>query len=250
MSDHNTNGGDTNKWYEAWLKQKSLRRGVVEFVLGAVIGFVVGHSTLVILDVKSDQEKVIKSYMPGARWIQDEYFSIRVPKGWSVSYGSLGEKFKSSVTATPTDGVVHDTTFIGVHVKKEPPKETLERFYETKWKPRLKPGDKQTFVTWQGQRWLLWEYACQSVAKEDARCWAGKAIANGQDVLMLAGTPTHLVATFVGQLTEIMQSVTFHPVTERTLYATPTLADRPLYEAWLALRGTDLMRQWERARKA
>ena len=169
--------------------------------------------TLVIPDMKSDQEVFIKSDLAAATLVKTAYFSFQIPKGWTVSSVGPGEEFKSNATATPTSDAVNDPTLIGFHVLTKPAKETLEQFYETKWKPKLKPGDKQSFVTWQGQRWLLWEYACQNVAKEDARYWAGKTIANGQGIVIVASTPTRLASKFEGQLIAIMQTITVQPST-------------------------------------
>ena len=165
------------------------------------------QTTLVIPEMKSDQEKFIKNDLTTATLVKTAYFSFQVPKGWTISSVGPGENFKSNATATPTSDAVNDPTHIGFHVTSKPPKENIEQFYETKWKPKLKPGDKQSFVIWQGQRWLLWEHSCQNVTNEDARCWAAKAIANGQGIVMIASTPTRLASKYELQLKAIMQSI-------------------------------------------
>lgn len=169
------------------------------------------QTTLVIPEMKSYEEIFIRKDLATATLVKTAYFSFQIPKGWSISSVGPGEKYKSNATATPTNDGVNDPTHIGFHATTKAPKETIDQFYETKWKPKLKPGDKQSFVTWHGQRWLLWEHACQNATNEDARCWAGKTIVNGQSTVMVASTPTRLASKFEGQLIAVMQTITIHP---------------------------------------
>ena len=80
-------------------------------------------------------------------------------------------------------------------------------------KGKLAASDKLSQETWQGRKWIVKEYSCQShVPQSAALCWTAWIYGENKRVgILTASTPATLVDRYAAPLRAMMQSVKFTP---------------------------------------
>ncbi|MFH0925319.1 MAG: hypothetical protein V1872_06755 [bacterium] len=97
--------------------------------------------------IKIDNWGNIIKDLPNSTVVTHYYFSITIPKGWSIQYGNNTDnkkRLKASLTTTPTNNIYQDKTYIGLHLRRTPPIKTLEETKANLFK-NLKGAEKFTF---------------------------------------------------------------------------------------------------------
>jgi len=197
------------------------KRFVIVSLCGVVISTLAFAGTMSVVPELQEGERVIKNDLPKPTLVEHYHYSLLVPQGWSFEACVLTEgPYQGNLSAFPSNDVVNEKTHIGVFgPRRNPSKKSLDERYAEKLK-KLKEGEKLDFVSWQGRRWLLWEYSCTlSETKEESNCWAAFGVAYKQEFVMIAATPKSSLTKYRGQLTTIMQSITLHPDMIDTLVA-------------------------------
>ena len=184
---------------------------VIVSLCGVVISTLAFAETMSVVPELQEGERVIRKDLPKPTLVEHYHYSLLVPQGWSFEASVLTEgPYQGNLSAFPSNDVVNEKTHIGVFgPRRNPSKKSLDERYAEKLK-KLKEGEKLDFVSWQGRRWLLWEYSC-TLSEMESNCWAAFGVADGQEFVMIAATPKSSLAKYRGQLTAIMQSITLHP---------------------------------------
>jgi hypothetical protein len=183
-------------------------------VLAACLGAMeaeAGTTLKVPADASPESAFIIKD-LPDAVLATDRFFSVTVPKGWTVTSVGPSDRFLSDITIAASSDLEFERTYLGVHALRVPVKKTVEQKYAEE-KGRLKPNEKLDYETWQGRKWLVKEYPCQSgQMRSAARCWAAWTYAGaGRAGMLVASTPTLQTSRYQGYLRAMMESVKFHP---------------------------------------
>src|SRR5579862_5942928 len=71
-------------------------------------------------------ESVTKKSLRRDTIVEMDSFNVVVPKGWSFMAAGVSDKMTASLTATPTEDIDHDETYVGVNERRAPPSVTLE----------------------------------------------------------------------------------------------------------------------------
>jgi len=201
---------------------------------GVVISTLAFAEAVSVLPELQEGDSVIKADLPEPTLVRHHHYSLLVPQGWTVVANvSIGEPYQGSLSAGPSNDIDNEKTYIGVYGPwRKPSQRSLEDRYAKKLK-ELKEGEKLDFVSWQGRRWLIWEYSrtwsggiVLAGTEAESYCWAAFGEAYGQEFVMIAATPKSSLERYRGQLTAIMQSVRLHPEMIDTLVAGIPDADK------------------------
>ncbi len=190
-----------------------MRKAVMAALLVCLGATGVEAETMLKVPADASPEKAfITKDLPGAVLATDRFFSVSVPKSWTVTSSGPSDRFLSDITVTASSDLEFERTYLSVHALREPEKKTVERKYAEE-KGRLKPNEKLDYETWQGRKWLVKEYPCQTgQMRSAARCWAAWTFAgNGRAGVLVASTPTLQASRYQGFLRAMMESVKFHP---------------------------------------
>ena len=180
------------------------------FVLvGVVLNQANAYDTFLIPEGDEREAVIFKNNLPDTTLVQNSYFSVLVPKGWSVFVSKADEEYKISVSASPSQKLKSDVPYISLHVKRVPSTKSLQQ-REAELTKQQQPGEKVYFATWRDHRWLVYEHP-RKVGKEDAKAWTAWTIADGQHILLVAAVPNRLLSSVESQLKGIMQSAAFPP---------------------------------------
>jgi hypothetical protein len=183
--------------------------------LGAIIcGILIAteasaEDTFVIPDDELRSAVVFKKDLPNPTRVQNSYFSVLIPKGWSIHSVQADDNYKANLSASPAPELEGQTTYLSLNVKRTPSGKSLEQRYSSLDKKR-KQGDKLYFAIWQGQRWLVHEYSRRLRNNKEAKAWTAWTVANDEEILLIAAIPKKLVAQFEVQVKGIMQSTRFN----------------------------------------
>ena len=209
------------------------KKVVIVSLCGVLISTPAFAGTMSVIPELQEGESVIKKDLPQPTLVEHYHYSLLVPAGWSFEASVLTEgPYQGNLSAYPSNDVVNEKTHIGVFgPRRNPSKKSLdERYAKLK---KLKEGEKLDFVSWQGRRWLIWEYSrtwsggiVLAGTEAESYCWAAFGEAYGQEFVMIAATPKSSLERYRGQLTAIMQSVRLHPEMIDTLVAGIPDADK------------------------
>jgi hypothetical protein len=183
----------------------------VLMVIGVGLNQGLAYDTFLIPEGEHTEAVIFKNDLPNTTLIQNSYFSVLVPKGWSVFVSQADEQYKISVSASPSQKLKKDVPYISLHVKRTPSTKSL-RQREAELTKQQQRGEKIYYATWRSHRWLVYEHPRQ-VGKEGAKGWTAWTIANGQHILLVAAVPNSLLSSVESQLKGIMQSAAFPPGT-------------------------------------
>jgi len=180
-------------------------------LIGVALNQVFAYDTFLIPEGEHTEAVIFRNNLPDTTIVQSSYFSILVPKGWSVFVSQADEQYKLSVSASPSQQLKNDVPYISLHVKRVPSAKSLQQ-REAELTKQQQRGEKVYFATWRGHRWLVYEHP-RKVGKEDAKAWTAWTIAGGQHILLVAAVPHSLLSSVENQLKGIMQSAAFPPRT-------------------------------------
>jgi hypothetical protein len=181
----------------------------VFLLVGVVLNQANAYDTFLIPEGDEREAVIFKNNLPDTTLVQNSYFSVLVPKGWSVFVSQADEQYKLSVSASPSQQLKKDVPYISVHVKRAPSTKSLHQ-RQAELAKQQQHGEKLYFATWRGHRWLVYEYP-RKVGKENAKAWTAWTIANGRDILLVAAVPNTLLSSVESQVKGIMQSAAFRP---------------------------------------
>ena len=170
------------------------------------------QTALHVPDDATEKKPFISPGLPQSTVVQGRFFSVEVPKDWTVSsIGPTAQFLDDIVVIVGRDPRV-EHTYLGLHTFKQPAQYTIEQKFARE-KGKLAASDKLTQETWQGRKWIVKEYVCQSrVPQSAALCWTAWIYGKNKRVgVLTASTPAALVARYAGPLRAMMQSVRFTP---------------------------------------
>lgn len=151
---------------------------------------------------------VFKKDLPNPTLVRNSYFSVLIPKGWSIHSVQGSDQYKANLSASPTPELEGQTTYLSLNVKRTPSGKSLEQRYSSLDK-KLKQGEQLYFATWQGQRWLVREYSRKLRNNKEAKAWTAWTVVNEEEILLIAAIPKKSIAQFEAQVKGIMQSTRF-----------------------------------------
>ena len=183
----------------------------VLLVIGVPLNQGLAYDTFLIPEGEHAEAVIFKNSLPETTLVQNSYFSVLVPKGWSVFVSQADQQYKISVSASPSHKLKKDVPYISLHVKRVPSTKSL-RQREAELTRQQQQSEKVYYATWRGQRWLVYEHP-RKVGEEDAKAWTAWTIANGQHILLVAAVSNSLLSSVESQLKGIMQSAAFPPRT-------------------------------------
>jgi len=185
-------------------------KAIIVSLCGVVISTLAFAGTTFVVPNLQEGDSVIEKDLPEPTLVEHYHYSLLVPQGWSFEAAVLTEgDYQGNLSAAPSNDIANSKTFIGVYgPRRIPTQRSLDERHATKLKT-LKEGEKLYFVSWQGRRWLLWEYSC-TLSESESNCWAAFGVVDGQEFIMIAATPKSSLARYRGQLTAIMPSITLH----------------------------------------
>lgn len=182
------------------------------FLVGLIAAGAYAQTALHVPKNASEQKPFISAGLPQPTVVQDSFFSIVVPKDWTVSSIGPTAQFMDDITVTVGRDPRLEHTYLGLHIFKQSARYTVEEKF-TREKRKLAVSDKLSRETWQGRTWIVKEYACQSrVLQSAALCWTAWIYGENKRVgILTASTPASLASRYAGPLRAMMQSVKFHP---------------------------------------
>jgi 2-succinyl-5-enolpyruvyl-6-hydroxy-3-cyclohexene-1-carboxylate synthase len=168
-----------------------------------------GPDLFVISGQEYEYKDVIFKYdLPNTTVVQNDYFSIQVPKGWSLYSARPDGQYAANLSVSPTRALNKQENYLSIHVKRHPSRKSLlDRRAELARYPIQ--GDKLFFVNWQGHRWLVHEHSRPMREKEDGVAWTAWTTAGKREVVLVAGTPKRSASQFEPQMRAIMQTISF-----------------------------------------
>lgn len=160
----------------------------------------------------TEQKPFTSADLPQPTVVRGRFFSVVVPKDWTVSSIGPTAQFLDDITVTVGRDPRLEHTYLGLHTLKQSARHTVEEKFARE-KGKLAMSDKLSQETWQGRKWIVKEYACQSrVLQSAALCWTAWIYAENKRVgILTASTPASLAARYADPLRTMMRSVKFHP---------------------------------------
>ncbi|MSQ77510.1 MAG: hypothetical protein EXR97_03520 [Nitrospiraceae bacterium] len=188
------------------------RVALVMFLIGLIAVAASAQTALHVPENATSQQPFISTGLPQSTVVQGRFFSLMVPKDWTVSSIGPTAQFLDDITVTVGRDPRLDHTYLGLHTFKQSARYTIEEKFARE-KGKLAASDKLSQETWQGRKWIVKEYACQSrVPQSAALCWTAWIYVENKRVgILTASTPASLAARYADPLRTMMQSVKFHP---------------------------------------
>ncbi len=186
--------------------------GMAMFLVGLIAVAVSAQTALHVPENATSQKPFISTGLPQSTVVQGRFFSVMVPKDWTVSSIGPTAQFLDDITVTVGRDPRLDHTYLGLHTFKQSARYTIEEKFARE-KGKLAASDKLSQETWQGRKWIVKEYACQShVPQSAALCWTAWIYGENKRVgILTASTPATLVDRYAAPLRAMMQSVKFTP---------------------------------------
>ncbi len=149
-----------------------------------------------------DSHVELKKNLPADSKIKNCLFSIVIPKGWSINPVGPSDKMKCSITATPSEDVENDKSYIGLHARKDPSKLSLEE----RMKRYQLEGKEVSLKTWGGIKWVF----MRTIRSNDKITeWAGFAVRGNQEFWLVAAAPSGNESEMARSIEKVMSSVIF-----------------------------------------
>jgi len=182
------------------------------FLAALIAADALAQTSLRIPENATERKPFISQDLPQPTVVQGSFFSVEVPKDWTVSSIGPTAQFLDDILVTAGRDPRIEHTYLGLHTFKQSARYTIEEKFARE-KGKLAASDKLTQETWQGRKWIVKEYACQShVPLSAARCWTAWIYGENKRVgVLTASTPLTLAARYAETLRAMMQSVKFTP---------------------------------------
>jgi hypothetical protein len=149
---------------------------------------------------------VLEKSLPEETLVRHSLFTVKIPKGWTFQPMGPGEKFKASLTATPTEHLSSEETYFGIHVRQQNTGISLEnRKLQIE-----KTGKTAKLVFWNNQKWLLTEFTEKDAAGNQAKNWVAFGGINGNEIVVTSATPESKTGQFSHLLIQIMESISLN----------------------------------------
>jgi len=190
-----------------------MSRVIMTMLLAAlIVADARAQTALRIPENATERKPFISQDLPQPTVVQGSFFSVEVPKDWTVSSIGPTEKFLDDILVTAGRDPLFEHTYLGLHTFKQPAQLTIEEKF-ARVKGKLSASDKLSQETWQGKKWIVKEYACKSrVMESAAHCWTAWIYGENKWVgILTASTPDSLADRYAATLRAMMRSVKFTP---------------------------------------
>ena len=188
------------------------RVALVIFLVGLLAVEASAQTALHVPENATEQKPFTSADLPQPTVVQGRFFSVVVPKDWTVSSIGPTAQFLDDITVTVGRDPRLDHTYLGLHTFKQSARYTIEEKFARE-KGKLAASDKLSQEMWQGRKWIVKEYSCQShVPQSAALCWTAWIYGENKRVgILTASTPVSLAFRYAATLRAMMQSVKFTP---------------------------------------